>query len=192
MSHSQPRPLKHDLQFLRAVILRFRSVGAVAPSSPSLARAMAREVDPQLSGRVLELGPGTGAITAALVARGIIPERILAIERDVDFTRLLRKTFSGIEVVAGDAFALNQSLPETCRSGFAAIVSSLPLLNHSPQRRAEFLSDMLGRLARGAPLVQFSYGLSMPVRPPPGAVATRAAFVWRNLPPAHVWVYRRA
>ena len=180
--------VKDQLQFLRGAILRPRSVGAVAPSSPALARAIAREIDPDAPGRILELGPGTGAVTAALIARGIPASRITAVERDSRFARLLVHKFPGIEIIEGNAFALAHTLGD--RKGFAAIVSSLPLLLHAPAERDQFVASALARMARGAPLVQFSYGFSMPVRPPAGAVVTRAAFVWKNLPPAQVWTYR--
>jgi len=57
-------PLADNLRFLRALIARPKSVGAIIPSSPALAAAIARQVDP-LAGPVLEIGPGRGATSGA-------------------------------------------------------------------------------------------------------------------------------
>ncbi len=180
--------LRDQLAFLRRLAANPSHVGAVAPSGQALARAMAERCDPARAGRVLELGPGTGVVTAALLARGFAPERIVAIEYDPHFANLLRARFGGVSVIEGDAFALSQTLGNT--ENFTAIVSSLPLLNFEPERREALIGDALGRLASGAPFVQFSYGLHPPVAPPEGSSVELAARIWFNLPPARVWVYR--
>jgi len=183
--------LKTEIRFLRGALARPLAVGAIAPSSKYLARAIAAEIDPHRAGAVLELGPGTGAVTEALVERGIQPSRIVAIERDEDFARDLRARFPDAEIICGDAFDLS-SVSVNGHGHFAGIVSGLPLLNHPPPRRQAFVESALARLAPGAPLVQFSYGFTAPIAPPSGAEVEMAAFVWRNLPPARVWVYRRS
>ncbi|MBU6296680.1 MAG: methyltransferase domain-containing protein [Alphaproteobacteria bacterium] len=147
---------------------------------------MAAEAEPSLCGAVLELGPGTGAITAALILRGFAPWRITAIEYDAHFATALQARFPTINVVQGDAFAL-----AAAGERFAAIVSSLPLLNFPLARRKALIDSALSRLLPGAPYIQFSYGFAPPVAAPEGACVKLAARVWRNLPPARVWVYRR-
>jgi phosphatidylethanolamine/phosphatidyl-N-methylethanolamine N-methyltransferase len=67
----------------------------------------------------------------------------------------------------------------------------MPLLNFPPPKRRSLIETALRRLRRGAPFVQFSYGFMPPLPAPPGATVQMAAFVWKNLPPARVWVYRR-
>ena len=59
--------LDDEVRFIRSWIERPLSIGAVTPSGKMLARAMARYVDPHSDGPVVELGPGTGPVTAALV-----------------------------------------------------------------------------------------------------------------------------
>ena len=179
------------LRFLRGLIARPRNVGAIAPSSPALARAMAAQIDPAIDGPVLELGPGTGVITEALIARPIAPVRITAIEYDPEFASLVAARFPGIRVVRGDAFDFPRTLGLSGGECFAAIVSGLPLLNHPPERRHALVKDILNHLAPGAPYIQFSYGLQPPVPAPAGASVKRAALIMLNLPPARVWVYRR-
>jgi phosphatidylethanolamine/phosphatidyl-N-methylethanolamine N-methyltransferase len=185
-----PAPMHDQLQFLRSLIARPGGVGAIAPSGPVLARAMAAQADPKHPGVVLELGPGTGVVTKALIARGFAPERIIAIEYDSDLAALVSQRFPDVRVIRGDAFDLNRTLGAS--EPFAAIVSSLPLLNFPLAQRSALMDQVFARLASGAPFVQFSYGLHAPVAPPEGVTVTRAAFVLRNVPPARVWVYRKS
>jgi len=181
-------PFSEEFRFLKGLIASPKGVGAIAPSSPQLARAIATQV-PAGAGRVLELGPGTGVVTAALIARGVAPEAITAIEFDRDFARIVAERFPGVHVVKGDAFNLARTLGET--ESFDAVVSGLPLLNHSPERRRALIEGAFARSRDGAPLIQFSYGLTPPVAAFDGVSVERAARIWLNLPPAQVWVYRR-
>jgi phosphatidylethanolamine/phosphatidyl-N-methylethanolamine N-methyltransferase len=178
-------------QFLRRLAAEPRHVGAIAPSGPALARAMAAQVDTGAAGPVLELGPGTGVVTAALLARGIAAARLTAIEYDSDFARLVAQRFPGMRVITGDAYDLGKTLGESAAYPFAAIVSSLPLLNETPARRQKLIADAFDRLGPGAPFVQFSYGLQPPVPETSSIRVRRAALVLFNLPPARVWVYRK-
>lgn len=177
------------LDFIKGLIARPANVAALMPSSPALARAIAAQVDPSADGPVLELGPGTGIVTEALIERGIAPERLIAIEYDPDFARLVARRCPGVRVVRGDAFDFANLTGE---AEFAAIVSGLPLLTHPIAERQALLETALSRLKPGSPFVQLSYGTRPPLPASPGATLTRAALVLMNLPPARVWVYRRA
>lgn len=180
-----------ELRFLRGALARPRSVGAIAPSSPALARAIAAQIDPILPGNVLELGPGTGVITQAIVAMGVLPERLVMIEYDPHFANLLADRFIRARVVQGDAYDLEATLGPA-QEPYAAVVSGLPLLNQPPEKRKSLIESALDRLLPGAPFVQFSYGFKPPVLGTLKSPVQLGAFVWRNLPPARVWVYRRA
>ena len=183
--------LADNLRFLRALMARPKNVGAIIPSGPALARSMAAQINTALRGPILELGPGTGAITAAVLASGIEPERLIAIEYDPELATVLAGRFPRIRVIEGDAFDLDRTLGSDA-GGFAAIVSGLPLLNFPLAARRALMEGALARLAPGASLVQFSYGLTAPVAPPQGYGVHCAALVWANVPPARVWVYRRS
>ncbi len=178
-----------ELRFLKSLAARPGGVGAIAPSSGALARAIAAQVDPSVAGDVLELGPGTGVVTAALMARGIAPGRLVAIEYDPALAALVSRRFPGVRIIRGDAFDLARTLADRAPDRFAAIVSGLPLLNFPLAQRSRLMAQIFARLAPAAPFVQFSYGLKPPVPPPEGATVRRAAVVYRNLPPARVWVY---
>ena len=183
--------MSDTLRFIGRLITQPKTVGAVAPSSKALGRAMAGQIDPAAEGRVLELGPGTGVATAALIERGIAPERIVAVEYNQDFAALVASRYRGVHVISGDAFNLGKTLGNRFREPFIGAVSGVPLLNFSILQRQTFLNGVLARLKPGAPYVQFSYGLHCPVAPPEGVNVTQAAYIFFNLPPARVWVYRR-
>lgn len=179
-----------NLRFIRALITRPKNIGAVLPSSPRLAAAIARQIDPK-AGPVLEIGAGTGVISHALLQRGVPPDRLTLLEYDEDLARHLAARFPAVTVIQGDAFDLDRTLGARFTEPFAAIVSGLPLLNHPVTRRQAFMEGLVRRLVPGGPMVQFSYGTHAPVVPPPGHCVVRTGFVWANVPPARVWVYRK-
>jgi phosphatidylethanolamine/phosphatidyl-N-methylethanolamine N-methyltransferase len=186
-------PFDDETRFFRALFARPRLTGAVAPSGRFLARAMARAVDPRGEGLVVELGPGTGPVTRALIERGVARERLVLVEYDGGFCRLLAQRFAPVRVVQGDAYDLKRTLAEFAGRPIAAIVSSLPLLNQPPALRAKLIEDAFALMGRDGALVQFTYGFASPI--PRESCADRfsvhcGATVWRNLPPARVWTYR--
>src|ERR1700761_4926993 len=179
--------LADNFRFLKALATRPKAVGAVIPSGPKLARAMARQIDPVM-GPVLEIGPGTGVISEAILERGVAPSQLTLVEYDEELASLLAARFPKAHVIQGDAFDLDHTLRAPGGTAFGPIVSSLPLLNHPMAQRLAYMQAVTRRLAAGAPLIQFSYGNHAPVVPPPGFAVIRAAQVWANLPPAKVWV----
>ncbi|WP_159728512.1 class I SAM-dependent methyltransferase [Methylosinus sp. Ce-a6] len=192
-------PLKSALadnaRFLRSWMENPRGVGAVSPSGPALARAMASYVDLSREGPVVELGPGTGPVTQALLERGVPASRLLLVEYETSFCDLLRQRFPGVEVVQGDAYSLKQTLGGKLEGPIAAVVSSLPLLNQPESDRLRLLDQAFEMMAPGGVLIQFTYGLfsPMPLKRHPGgsAFSSEVSRVWANIPPARVWRYSR-
>ncbi len=168
-------------------------IGALAPSSRYLARAMARQIDPRQARLVVELGGGTGSITRALLAAGLAPERLVVVERDERLHRLLAERFPELRVIAGDAAQLGALLRPLGISSVSAIVSSLPLLSMPKRLRQRIVEQSFALLGQSGSLVQFTYGLASPLPARDFAVSGRAvARVWRNFPPACVWRFERA
>lgn len=165
-----------------------RYVASLFPSSPALAKRIAAQVDPRVDGTVLELGPGTGAVTAALLERGLDPKRLILVERDADFVRLLRKRFPGLRVRLGNALDIDHHLSDRSEQ-VCAIVSGLPLRNLPVAVRERLVEDCLARLMPGAPFVQVSFGWRPPVSRGKKWRVRSAGVAIRNLPPATVWVY---
>jgi phosphatidylethanolamine/phosphatidyl-N-methylethanolamine N-methyltransferase len=152
---------------------------------------MARSVDPAAVGPVIELGPGTGPVTAALVERGVDPARLVLVEFNPTFCRMLRSRYPAATVVQGDAYRLKHLLETTVREPAAAIVSGLPLVTKPLRTRLRLISDAMGLLGANAPFIQFTYAMVPPI--PKGLNGIRAEaspLIWMNLPPARVWIYR--
>lgn len=157
---------------------------------------MAQYVDPAVPGPVIELGPGTGPVTEALIDRGIAPERLVLVEFEPQFCKLLARRYPGVRIVQGDAYRLAETLKGALDCPASAIVSSLPLRTRPERHRLALLADAFNLLAPGAAFVQFTYGIASPMPRPvgrtPGFHAEVSAPVWLNLPPARVWIYRPA
>lgn len=184
--------LSDELKFLRGLVARPRTTGAISPSGPALTRAMASHVDPNDTLPVIELGPGTGVVTKALIERGVNPRRIIAIEYSPEFCRLIRERFPGVTVVQGDAYDLDGTLGARA-DRISAVVSSLPLVARPLADRIRLIEAGLARMRPGTPFIQFSYLLKGPVEGVPGRFTAEASrWIWMNLPPARVWLYRHA
>lgn len=188
--------LADQAKFFKSWIENPARAGAISPSGPFLARAMAGCFDVSGDGPILELGPGTGPVTAALVARGIAESRIVMVEYDATFCELLRQRYPKANVIQGDAYDLMTSVEGHLATPAIAVISSLPLLLRPPQDRNRVLEHAF-RLARhDAPFVQFSYGLKSPL-PRAGMAGSiaynsrRLAPILLNVPPAHIWVFNR-
>lgn len=172
--------------FLKGLLRDPGAVAAPTPSSPALAAAIAAKVDPLRPGLVVELGAGTGVVTAALLDRGVAPERLVAIEYSAYFADLLARRFPGVTVVQGDAFAFERYLSPG--AGIAAVVSGVPLLNFPLSRRRALITRALALQGPDGRFIQLSYGWRPPIRSAFG-IAPEKTIVWRNLPPAHVWTF---
>ncbi len=181
-----------EARFLRSWLERPLVTGAVTPSGKLLARTMASYVDPRVPGPVLELGPGTGPVTQALIRRGVAEDRLVLVEYNPDFCKLLKRRFPKAAIVQGDAYDLREALREVLREPAAATVSSLPLFTKPMEVRLSLLQDAHDLMHPGAPFIQFTYAVVPPL-PTRGAdyTASGSNRVWLNLPPARVWVYRR-
>ncbi len=171
--------------FISAAVARPATVGAIWPSSRYLADAMARAAGG--AQRLIELGAGTGAITAALCEQHPdVPT--LAVEMHCDLADQLRQRFPRIEVRAA---AAHEVLRDLCRPGSTALVSSLPFRS-LPMRLRMRSSLAIERFLIAHParrLVQYTYLPRVPFDLRLGSSLRwrRLEAVWRNVPPAWVW-----
>lgn len=192
----EPKPrtqerFSDEARFLRSWFENPLQIGALLPSGSALAETMARAVDPARLGPIVELGPGTGVVTRALLKRGIEPSRIILVEFDPNFCALLGARFPGVRVVQGDAYRLKATLRGRLDAPPAAVVSSLPLLNKPEPVRAALTTEAFDLMAPDGVFVQFTYGPKSPVPRATGLAAEGSRRIWLNFPPARVWVYRR-
>lgn len=188
----KPLRLDDEVRFLRSWIEKPLHMGAVMPSSKLLARTMAQYVDVESTGPVVELGPGTGAITNALIEHGVDQKRLVLVEYNPGFCALLRDRYPQAKVVQGDAYKLRDSLLKILDVPASAVVSGLPLVTKPMLTRLKLIRDAFAALAPGAPFVQFTYSVAPPIpKSLPGVSTEASERIWMNLPPARVWVYRK-
>jgi len=185
--------LDDEVRFIRSWIERPLSIGAVTPSGKLLARAMARYVDPASEGPIVELGPGTGPVTEALVEAGVSPSRLVLVEFNSAFCRLLRSRYPEATLVQGDAYSLRRLLETLLLQPAAAVVSGLPLITKPIHQRLHLLRDAFDLMVPGAPFVQFTYSMAAPLPKQLDGYSVEASpRIWMNIPPARVWVYRQS
>ena len=172
--------------FAREMFSQPAAVGAIWPSSHRLASSVAARVPLYGDGLVVELGGGTGAVTQALLRRGIAPGRLTVIERSPAFVQHLRARFPGVTILPGDAANLGELLPRG--SYVDAIVSSLPLRSLSAHDAAAIVAQWSTLVAHGSVVVQFTYDLRSTTGhlSLPGFLQRASDIVWANLPPARV------
>ena len=184
--------LDDEVRFIRSWIERPLSTGAVTPSGKILARTMARYVDPDSSGPVVELGPGTGPITDALVEAGVDPSRLVLLESNPAFCRILHARYPEATLVQGDAYSMRRLLETLLLQPAAAVVSGLPLITKPITMRLRLIRDAFDLMLPGAPFVQFTYSVAAPLPKRLGGFSVEASErIWMNIPPARVWIYRR-
>jgi phosphatidylethanolamine/phosphatidyl-N-methylethanolamine N-methyltransferase len=176
--------------FLGQMIRRPRQVVALAPSSVGLCMEMAAQIDPD-GGPVIELGAGTGAITQAILERGLRASDLHAIEMNPEFCTHLKDRFAGLnlyQMTAQDVGALPVR-------GAQAVVSGLPLLSMPVDVQRAIVTGSFACLAPGASLVQFTYGPTPPIAPELREDLALdwsvSNMIWRNMPPARVYRFFR-
>jgi phosphatidylethanolamine/phosphatidyl-N-methylethanolamine N-methyltransferase len=184
--------LDDEVRFIRSWIERPLSIGAVTPSGKPLARTMARYVDPASDGPVVELGPGTGPVTEALVEAGVSPSRLILVEFNPSFCRILHSRYPEATLVQGDAYGMRRLLETLLLQPAAAVVSGLPLVTKPIRERLRLIRDAFDLMVPGAPFVQFTYSVASPLPKRIGGFSAEASErIWMNIPPARVWVYRK-
>ncbi|MGI2032850.1 phospholipid N-methyltransferase PmtA [Rhizobium panacihumi] len=186
------RKFDEEIRFFKGWMDGPKSVGAICPTSSVTAKRMASVINPSSGLPVLELGPGTGVITKAILERGIAPENLVSIEFSTDFYQSLIKTYEGVHFINGDAFDLDKTLGDKNSVIFDSVISAIPLLSFPMERRIALIEDLLNRMPVGRPVIQITYGPVSPVIAKPSSYKIKHYdFVVRNIPPAQLWVYTR-
>jgi phospholipid N-methyltransferase len=180
--------------FLQELLLYPQQIGAIVPSSKNLASAMANWLPADPEAFVLELGPGTGAVTQALFKRGLRQDRLVAIEKSPRLADLLRKRFPRAHIITGDACNMDSLLRKHARAidSVAAVISSLPLRIFSREDATALVRKIRSVLGPDGNWVQYSYYLGGGHAEANGHFRLLASdVVWWNLPPARVNVYQK-
>jgi phosphatidylethanolamine/phosphatidyl-N-methylethanolamine N-methyltransferase len=198
-----PNPLKNkgnilgDLSLIGVFTKQFlsdpRTIGSIFPSSKKLSRRMAKFVPLSRKGIVVELGAGTGVITAALLERGIPPEQLVSFELSKEMAHELKKQFPKVTIINGDACHLKDLLLKHCGTDqVKAVVSGLPLRS-LPKPVVTAITHQLDEvLMESGSFIQFTYDLrGEHFAPLHRFKLTASKIIWQNIPPARVDLFKR-
>lgn len=167
-------------------------IGAFLPSSAAVGRAMAKAVAFDRPGVILELGGGTGAVTASLLEAGCTPERLIVVEREAALAAMLRRRFERLQILEADACAIDGILAERGITKLAAIVSSLPIKWFPIASQRAVMAPCLDRAGQDGSFVQLTNALVSPVAMSALDLdGSEIARVWSQFPPVQIWRYRR-
>lgn len=188
------------LRFLKHFMIDPASIGAVAPSSAALAELITDAADLEGTAMVVEFGPGTGVFTEAILRKLPAQARFLAIEQSPELADLTRKRCPSAAVHVDSAVELPRYLAGLGRTDCDRIICGLPWAAFSDELQDRLLATITGALRPGGRLLTFAYlqGLLLPAgqkfrRKLRGAFrkVTTTRTVWRNVPPAFVYVAER-
>lgn len=178
-------------EFYKEVIKQFKNVGAFAPSGPALAKAMARALPCPFTGTLIELGPGTGAITKGLLQKGIHPDQIVAIEQSERFVNIMKSNYPDVCILQGSAEHLS-TLIEPLNKPINAMISSLPLRSFSKEKVLALLDEIDKVLIPGGYYIQFTYSKKTnPLVNKGNYKLIKSTRVLVNFPPARVDVFKK-
>lgn len=181
-----------EIRFIRGMMAQPKTVGAIMPTSQRMANRMASIINVESGLKVLELGPGTGVTTKAILDKGVQPENLVSVEYSTPFYQHLKEKFAGVNFVNGDAFAIAETLKAYDGEQFDCVISGIPLLNFPMHMRVTLIEDLLKLIPAGRPVVQFSYGPISPVVARPDSYKIEHFdFIVRNIPPAQIWHYKK-
>ncbi|MDI2028011.1 methyltransferase domain-containing protein [Saccharopolyspora sp. TS4A08] len=192
--------LQNYRTFLQRAASKPGQVGAVAPSSPHLAREIASVVPRTGEPVVVELGPGTGALSSAIADRLPAGGRQLAIELDAGMIEHLDRELPWLEVIQGDASHLGALLADAGIDRVDAVVSGLPWSIFPAKLQHDILQQVGSVLTPGGAFTTFAYLHALGMN---GARQFRRRLdvsfdevlttrtIWRNVPPARTYVCRR-
>ncbi len=177
-----------------------RTVGALSPSSQALARSICDKLEPGHGRHVVELGPGTGALTSELIRRLTPEDRLIAVDIDPEFVRQLQARWPSLECVCGSAAELDRIVVDRGVPAVDHIISGLPFTTLPAEVTRQILGSVGHILRPGGLFTTFQYTHSYPL-------STSVAFrrqatrllgarperqlVVRNVPPAFVMTWRR-
>lgn len=194
-----PTSTRDVMVFLAAVLRQPKVIGAVVPSSRDLGEVLATIVPRDGRPTVVELGAGTGAVSAMISCRLPAGGRHLAVEIDPELADHLERSHPQVTVLRGDAARLGSLLDAAGTPRVDAVVSSLPWSLFSEEQQRQILEQVCQALVPGAGFSTFAYRHAASLA---GARRFRALLheyfvevvmtrtVWRNLPPALVYICR--
>lgn len=184
------RPQTEGWLYFRRFLKHPARLASLTPSSQALGRLVAQQVRRGKDEYVVELGCGTGAITRALLAAGVPPDRLIAVDVDAELLAVLREEFPDITVLECDAADVAKHLPPAVVGKVGTVICGIPIsLMPRPKQRA-LIDEMFALMPPGRRFLAYTHRQSSPLpRRALGLTGECLARTLRNLPPASVWGY---
>jgi phosphatidylethanolamine/phosphatidyl-N-methylethanolamine N-methyltransferase len=165
-------------------------MGALLPSSPRVAEALARQMQLGRAGPILELGAGTGTITSGLIAGGCPPDRLVLVESEPELTEHLRQHYPATRAICGDATKIDGLLDDIGVAQLATVISSLPIKWFSIEDQRATVMPCLRRLGPGGYFIQITNAVASPIAARRLRInAERVDAVWLHFLPVQIWRY---
>ncbi len=178
--------------FFRRFLAHPLRLASILESSPALSRIVAEQLSCGADDYVVELGAGTGPVTRALLAAGVSPDRLIAVEIDAQMAGFLRQGFPGVTVIEDDALGLKQVVRPEALKKIGAVICGVPISLLPAAQQRELVDLMLSLLPPGRPFLAYTHRLTSPLPAEAlGLTGERRAFTLLNLPPASVWAYQK-
>jgi len=176
--------------FFRRWLRNPLQMGSIVPSSPVLGQLIARHIEKESDGAVVELGAGTGAVTLSLIRSGIAARRIVLVEIVPEMAEHLESNFPDARVLQADAFNLPADKLRHMAPNISTVICGIPLVPAGEKRQRQFI-EQVETIAPGKGFLFYAYCITSPL---PyrnlNLEARRLAWTPLNFPPASVWHYR--
>lgn len=178
--------------FFKSLLKAPLKTGAFFPSSKNLANSISNFVNiPEPDEYIIELGAGTGRLTAALLERDIPSSQLIVVEMQPSLAKFLRKAFPLVTVIEGDATDLLNVLPKKAIGNIKTIVSGIPMVNLRFHEQQQIVTAIKSVMKTNGSLLQFTYRPGSPLPSSKLALSQRyLGHVLLNMPPAAIWEYK--
>ncbi len=186
----------HTRMFIKQLLAKPGSTGAVVPSSDELARQMLELARPGQNAVIVEYGPGTGVFTKRIL-ESLLPEQVFfAIEVNDDFAAGLRKRFPRLHLHTGCASGVADCCREEGVDHVDCVISGLPWAIFPDELQDKILGGMMDVMPEGGTFITFAYlqGLVMPAGRKFKQNLKRhfshvesSGVIWKNIPPAIIY-----
>lgn len=198
MSNAEGKGFYFTWNFMKGVLAKTRTTGALGPSSHALAEEVTNRAQLENADVIVEFGPGTGVFTEVIQAHKKPDAYFMAVEVNPEFARITRERCPGVHVIEGSAADTPKFLREDGHESCDVIVSGLPWTMFPEELQDLILQAAYDALRPGGRFVTFAYTMSplfhsgkrffkgkLPAKFPK---VTRSRAIWKNFPPAHVYI----
>lgn len=181
-----------NLRFFQAFCRSPRVVASITPSSPYLERRVVRAADTATASVVVELGPGTGGITRALLSSMGPQANLVAIERTADFVENLQRIDdSRLDVVHGCASTIGAELERCGYRTADAVISGIPFFNLPHALAVQIVNAIHAALGPNGRFVAYQFMGKVADYAQPVMGVPEVEYELYNLPPMRIFKWHK-